>query len=300
MINNTVGVVTGATGGLGLETARGLAKAGLRVVLVGRNAEKGERALSSIRGSVPDADVTFLRADLSDMDDVRALAGAINNRFDRLDVLVNNAGAIMAKRQLTKAGLEVTFATNHLSHFLLTGLLLDLIKASAPARIINVSSDAHKIAKLDPEDLQSEKRYTSFGTYGVTKLENLYFTYELARRLEGSNVTVNALHPGAVASNFAMNNGGISSLAMNVLRPLFMKPEKAAETPIWLSTSPEVEGVTGKYFYKMREHKPSRQAFDDAKGRALWDKSDQLTGYPYAATLLPASLSRPVDSAAQP
>jgi len=294
-MHGKVGVVTGATSGVGLETARGLAQAGFRVVLVGRNPKKGEAAVADIQGTVPGADLTFLKAELSTMDEVRALAREIGNRFDRLDVLVNNAGTILQKREQTPAGLEVQFATNHLAPFLLTGLLLDLIKTSAPARIINVSSDAHKIAKLKPDDLQSEKHYTSFGAYSRTKLENLYFTFELARRLAGSGVTVNALHPGAVASNFARNNGGISSLAMNLLRPFFITPAKAAETPIWLATSPDVEGVTGKYYYKMSEHKPARQAFDEAMQHALWDASDALTGYPYADSLLPASLSQPVD-----
>ncbi|RUT32614.1 SDR family oxidoreductase [Arsenicitalea aurantiaca] len=286
-----VAIVTGATGGVGLETARELARRGFTVGVHGRSEEKGEAAIRSIADTAryPDR-LHFLKADLADLSAVRSLAGTINDRFAKVDVLINNAGLVNARRKVTIDGFEETFAVNHLAHFLLTGLILDRIRSAAPARIINLSSNAHLAGKMHFDDLQAERRYSTFGVYGNTKLANLLFTFELARRLSGSGVTVNAVHPGAVATGFAQNNGGLAMLAMRILRPFFLTPEKGAATSIHVATAPELEAVTGRYFYKSRQHKTSARAQDAETARLLWERSEEMTGYPFAESLLPASL----------
>jgi retinol dehydrogenase 12 len=284
-MDGKVCIITGATSGVGRAAAQGLAERGATVGVVGRDPAKGRDAVAEIQKSAihPDS-VVFLRADLAELQQVRDLAAQIRERFGRVDVLVNNAGLINVKRSVTRDGYENTFAVNHLAHFLLTGLLLDLLKKAAPSRVINVSSDAHKIGKLDLDDLQSEKSYSTFGVYARSKLANIYFTYELARRLEGTGVTVNAMHPGAIASNFGKNNGRLSQLVMRLVKPFFLTPVQGAETAVYLATAPEVEGVTGRYFYKKKDVPSTTRSHDASIARQLWDASERMTGYPYSAS----------------
>lgn len=269
-------LITGATGGIGLITAQVLAAQGARLVLVSRSAQKCEATAAQIRASTGNDQITFIAGDLSLMAQVRHVAEQFLAQNDRLDVLINNAGAVFSSRQVTAEGYEMTMALNHLNYFYLTQLLQDVLLASAPARIVNVSSDAHKGGSIKFDDLMSEKKYSAFGVYSMSKLANVMFTYELARRLEDSGVTANALHPGFVASNFGRSNGGIWSAIMPLAQMFAISPEKGAETTIYLASSPEVEAVTGKYFVKRQPVKSSAASYDQAAQRRLWDMSEQL------------------------
>lgn len=275
-------IVTGATSGVGMEAARALAAIGATVGVVGRNSEKGTAVVASIEATAryPER-VTFLRADLASLGEVRALARVLHEQFDHIDVLINNAGVINTRRRLTVDGYEETFAVNHLAHFLLTGLVLDLLRAAPQGRIINVSSAAHQVAKIRLDDLQHEHGYSSFAAYPASKLANLHFTFELARRLEGTAVTVNAMHPGAVASGFSKNNGWLAELSMKALRPFFISPAKAAETVVFLAAAPELASVTGRYFFRKLQHATARRAHDATSARALWAASEKLTEFSY-------------------
>ncbi|HRL11689.1 MAG TPA: SDR family oxidoreductase [Aggregatilineales bacterium] len=271
-------LITGATNGIGLEAARALGRSGARLVIVGRSADKTNATADLIRRDTG-ADVTPLIADLSQQADIRALAADFKTRFDRLDVLINNAGAYFNSKQMTADGFEMTFALNHLSYFLLTHLLLDVIKDSAPARIINVSSNAHKFGGIDFDNLQAEKRFGGMIAYGQSKLENILFTYELARRLEGTGVTVNALHPGVVRTGFGKNNGALMTVAMNIFQGITgISAEQGADTIVYLASSPEVADVSGKYFYKRRAIKSSAVSYDTDAAARLWAISEALTG----------------------
>lgn len=276
-------MVTGATSGLGEITARELATMGATVVIVARNEDKARRLQNEIQSNGGTADIII--GDLSSMAEVRQVAATFKSRYDTLHVLINNAGAVFTDYQETVDGYERTFALNHLSYFLLTNLLLDVIKASGTpernARIVNVSSDAHRGAKIDWDDLQNKKSYgTGFAAYGESKLENILFTFELARRLEAENadVTVNALHPGLVSTGFGKNNGIISKIMLTLLKPFALNAEQGAETQIYLATSPEVENVTGKYFAKRKVSQPSKQARKIEDWQRLWQVSEQMTG----------------------
>ncbi len=272
-------LVTGATSGIGAVTARALAAAGgATVVLVGRDRERSAAAVEQIRRSTGNQSVEYLLADLSSQAEIRRLADEFLGRYDRLDVLVNNAGAMFWSRQETVDGLERTFALNHLSYFLLTNLLLDRLKASAPARVVSVSSAAHDGARIDFDDLQGKRSYAGMRAYGQSKLANVLFTYELARRLKGTGVTANALHPGFVATNFATNNGEIVRLVMAIIHRFALSPDRGAQTSIYLATSPEVEGVTGKYFSNSKAVRSSDISYDEAVAHRLWDASSELTG----------------------
>lgn len=268
-------VVTGASGGIGRETARALAGRGARVVLVCRDRTKGEAARAEIAASGGEADLEL--CDLSSQASIRELAGRLQRDHARIDALVNNAGLILPGRSTTVDGFETTFATNHLGYFLLTTLLLDLLRASAPARIVNVSSEAHRGATLDFDDLQSERSYSSWTAYGRSKLANIYFTYELAERLRGSGVTANCLHPGVVASGFGRGKPGVVRWAVTLARPFMINEAKGAATSIYLASSPEVEGVTGKYFAREREKRSSTVSYDIGARRRLWEASEALT-----------------------
>lgn len=270
-------MVTGAASGIGAATAQGLAQLGATVILVDCNAERGAATLNRIKQQTGNAAVEFMQADLSAQQEVRCLAQQFEGRYRRLDVLVNNAGAIFARRRESVDGIEMTFALNYLSQFLLTNLLLDTIKASAPARIINVSSRSHARAQIDFDDLQSRSHYHGLRAYAHSKLAIVLFTYELARRLAGTGVTVNALHPGVVATNFALDHGGVMGLVMRLFRFAFSSPEQGAQTSIYLATSPEVEGVTGKYFVKCKAVPSSPASYDTATARRLWEVSAALT-----------------------
>jgi NAD(P)-dependent dehydrogenase (short-subunit alcohol dehydrogenase family) len=268
-------LVTGATTGIGRVTAVELGRAGAEVILVARDRKKADETLAELaQAGAPPAHA--LLADLSLMSSVRTLAAEVRGKFDRIDVLVNNAGAIFGTRALTAEGFERTFALNHLSYFLLTNLLVDLIPSGG--RIVNVSSDAHRPAKVDFDDLQLERRYTAFGAYCLSKLMNLLFTFELARRVSARGITANAAHPGPVATNFGRSNRGFFGALFALAGPFMLTPEKGARTQIWLASSPEVEGVTGKYFAKRKEKKPSPRALDEATQKRLWDVTAALVG----------------------
>lgn len=272
-------LVTGATSGIGKEIASGLAGMGATVVLTGRSKEKCEAALQEIRAKTSDARVSCLVADLSSQASVRQLAKEYADTHRRLDVLVNNAGAFLAKRATTVDGMEYTLAVNHLAPFLLTGLLIDIIRASSPARIITTSSVAHRGARIDFDDIQFEKKpYSGIRAYGQSKLANILFTKELARRLEGSGVTANCFHPGAVRTNLLQGNPWHYRLIWNAAGSFFLSAEKGADTAVYLASSPDVEGVTGKYFVKREQAEPSAEADDREAAARLWDVSERLTG----------------------
>jgi len=261
-------LVTGATDGIGKVTAKALAEQGETVVAVGRNPAKIASVQAEI-GSTP-GKLEFLKADLSSLAEIRALADEFKQKYDRLHVLVNNAGALFTSYRESAQGIEMTFALNHLSYFLLTNLLLDTIIASAPARIVNVASDAHNGSTINFDHLGHKKGYSGWDTYGASKLANILFTYELARRLHGTGVTVNAVHPGFVDSNFQRAAG------LNMHGQL--TPEQGADTQIWLATSKEVEGVTGKYFVRRRETRSSKESYDPQTARRLWEVSAEMVG----------------------
>lgn len=272
-------MVTGANSGIGYITARELAKKGATVVMVCRSRERGEKAQQEIINSSGSQDVHLLLADLSVQAEIHQLAATFQAQFDRLDVLVNNAGAIFTDRRESADGLELTIALNHLGYFLLTNLLLDVLKASGAARIVNVSSDAHRSANIHFDDLQLTSGYSAFRAYGQSKLANILFTRELARRLEGTAVTANAMHPGFVNTGFGKNNGGLMAAVMKVLSPLFaVSPEKGAETAVFLATAPTGSLTSGKYFAKKRETTTSVAAQSDTDAKRLWDISAELTG----------------------
>ncbi|MBX2996984.1 MAG: SDR family oxidoreductase [Caldilineaceae bacterium] len=274
-------MVTGANSGIGKITALALAKRGATVVMVCRSRERGESAQREVVAESGNDKVDLLLADLSSMASARAMVDAFKAKYDRLNVLVNNAGALFAERQESVDGLEMTFALNHMGYFLPTVLLLDTLKASAPARIINVSSGAHRAGRVDFDDLQSQRKYSSFPVYAKSKLENVLFTVELARRLEGTGVTVNALHPGFVRTNFGGNStgNGIVTLLFRLFVKFFaISPDKGAETSIYLATSPDVEGVTGQYFDKKKAAEPASQAKNMETARRLWQESERLAG----------------------
>lgn len=270
-------LVTGGNSGIGKETALGLAWLGATVIIVTRDRTKGEAALSEIRGKSENQNVDLMVADLSSMQSVRQLAREFLAKYPKLHVLVNNAGIFLPKRMVTVDGLETTFATNHLGHFLLTNLLLNLLKASAPSRVINITSDAHKGAEIDFDDLMGEKKFSGFKAYGQSKLANILFTYELARRLEGTRITVNCLHPGAVRTGFGKDSRGLFALVMRVVGPFMMSPEKAARAAVYLASSPELERVTGKHFAKGKEEESSKESYDQATAERLWQVSTELT-----------------------
>jgi NAD(P)-dependent dehydrogenase (short-subunit alcohol dehydrogenase family) len=279
-INGKVVLITGGNAGVGKETAVGLAREGAHVVFTSRDPARGADALADIRKRSGSDTVEVMPLDLASYASIRTFSEAFLASHDRLDVLVNNAGLVQQQRALTDDGFEMTFGVNHLGHFLLTSLLLDRLCASAPARVVVVSSHAHKHAGggLDFDDLQSERAYKSFQVYGKTKLANIYFTREQARRVDPSEVTVNALHPGFVASRFGRDGdtGRLGDVAMVLGRPFAISPEKGALTSIWLASSPDVEGTTGGYFYKCKPSTPSKLAQDDEIARRLWAVSDEL------------------------
>jgi NAD(P)-dependent dehydrogenase (short-subunit alcohol dehydrogenase family) len=270
-------LITGATDGIGLVAARELARMGASVVAVGRNADKTAAVVQRIRTETGNPHIEGLLADLSSQQDIHRLARQFTERHARLDVLLNNAGALFHPRRESVDGIEMTFALNHLGYFLLTNLLLDVLKASAPSRIVNVSSAAHRRANLDFDDLQRKRGYFSFGAYSASKLANLLFTYELARRLHGTGVTVNALHPGLVASRFAVNNGWLGGVLRGLIWAFGISPEQGARTLMYLASSPEVEGVTGEYFQNEKIVKSSPASHDEAAARRLWEISETLT-----------------------
>jgi retinol dehydrogenase 12 len=275
-LSGKVCLITGATSGIGLVTARELARQGAQVVIVGRNPARCESALAQIRTAGGNQEVEALRADLSSQQQIRILAQQFLDRYPRLDILVNNAGGLWLQRELTVDGLEMTFAVNHLGYFLLTQLLLDRLKASAPARIVNVSSEAHRKTVLDFDDLMGERHYAGWRAYCQSKLANLLFTYELARRLRGTGVIANALHPGWVATGFGGNNGWRGRILRLAARCFAVSPETGARTVIYLASSPQVAEANGLYFVRERAKESSSVSYDEASAKRLWEISREL------------------------
>ncbi len=272
-------LITGGTGGIGRATAIGLATLGARVAITGRDLGRAESAARDIRKVSGNPNVDALAADLSSQAEVRRLAAAVLDAYPRLDVLVNNVGGFWATRHITADGLEHTFAVNHLAAFLLTALLLDRLQASAPARIVTVSSGAQAMGTIDFEDLQGERAYSGERAYNQSKLANVMFTYELARRLDGTGVTANALHPGVVRSGFgAEDPSRIFRVFVPLWRPFMKTPGQGAATSVYLASSPEVEGVTGTYFANGRPQRSSKRSYDTATAHRLWKVSAGLVG----------------------
>ena len=274
---NRICMVTGATSGMGKATATALAQMGATVILVARNQSKGEQVRDEIRMLSGNTNVEVMLADLSSQQSIRKLAATFRQNYQQLHVLVNNAGGIYFQRETTVDGLEMTFATNHLAYFLLTNLLLDVLQASAPARIINVSSNVERIGNINFDDLQHEKRYISIVAYAQAKLATMHFTYELARRLEGTGVTVNAITPGPVATNFGKNGNRL----INTVFPFFFRfarsAEEGAQTAVYLASSPSVALITGKAFYHGKELHSSRKSYNVVLQKKVWQISEELT-----------------------
>jgi len=270
-------IVTGASNGIGKAAAAALAGMGARVVMVCRDAGRAEAARAAIAREASSDDVEVLLADLSSQEQIRSLAAQINDHYEKIDVLLNNAGAVNTVRTTTVDRIETTFAVNHLAYFLLTNLVLDRVRASEAGRIVNVSSGAHVGARIDFDDLQGERRYGGMRAYGQSKLANVLFTYELARRLEGSGVTANCLHPGVVATGFGHNNAGWLKIGVSMIRPFILNAQRGAETSIYLAASPEVAGVTGQYFEKCKAVKSSPASYDTSAATRLWAISEEMT-----------------------
>lgn len=291
-MHGKVVVITGGTSGIGQVAAERLAGMGARIVMVGRDKARGSAALKRLREQGPGIAHTIHYADLSRLAEMKRVAAEIAAAEPRIDVLINNAGAIFNTRRVTEDDLELTFALNHLSYFVLTHGLRQRLVASAPSRVVNTSSDAHRGAVLDFDDLQSVKPYQAgfldeltvreaggFRTYSRSKLANILFTRELARRLAGAGVTANSLHPGFVATRFGDESGGWAGTMIRFWKKLFaISPEKGAETLVYLASSPEVANISGKYFYKCRPATPTVQAQDDAAAKRLWLETAKLAG----------------------
>ncbi len=277
-LKDKVCLVTGSTSGIGKATALGLARLGATVIVVARDESRGQETLEYINKESNGPPGHLFIADLSEIDSIKNLCKEFKNQFERLDVLINNAGVVTQHGKNTTDGIDTLFAVNYIAPFLLTNLLLDLLKSSAPSRIINVSSSAHGYGNIDFNDVQSRKK-GAWRAYGDSKLALLLFSYELAKRLEGTGVTVNALHPGVISTNLI--SGRESSLSRGFLRaissPFLRSPQKGAEPSVYLASSPEVEGITGKYFDKLREQKSSERSYDEEAGKKLWQVGADLT-----------------------
>jgi retinol dehydrogenase 12 len=280
MMQGKTVVVTGGTSGIGEVAALNLAGQGARIVLIARDPARGEATLAKLREANPAAQHTAHYGDLSVIADMKRVAAAVAASETRIDVLINNAGAVFLARKVSADGLEMTFATNHMAYFVVTNILLDRLKATPGARIVSTASDAHKSGKLDFDDLQSEKSYSSFRVYGTSKLCNILFTRELARRLDGTGVTTNCLHPGFVGTRFGQNNASnvFLKLLARTIMAFGLSPEEGAKTIIHLASSPDVATISGEYFYKCKIDQPAQAALDDAAAKRLWDVSAKLSG----------------------
>lgn len=270
-------LITGANSGMGYVTALELAKLGASIVMVCRNQAKGEQAQALIKAQSGNDNVDLLIADLSSQRSIRTLADEFKSKYNQLNVLVNCAGGVVGKRKLTADGYEQTFAVNHLAYFLLTALLLDVLKASVPARVVNVASEAQSFGRINFDDLMGAEKYSAWAAYAQSKLANVMFTYELARQLANTGVTANAVHPGAVRSNFGGDYGGLMGLGMKLIRPFELSPERGAQTIIYLASSPQVEGETGLYFSNKKPIASNKQSYDQAAQQRLWQVSEELT-----------------------
>jgi|SRR5215510_1134124 len=268
-------IVTGANTGIGKETALGLARLGATMVMVCRDRQRGEEAQHEIKQKSGNDNVELMLCDMSSQRSIKQFAPIFAQRHDRLDVLVNNAGVVLREQSMTEDGLESTFAINHLGYFLLTNLLLDLLIKSAPSRIVNVASAAHKFGNLDVNAWPTGRQYSTFGAYANSKLANILFTRELAQRLTGTRVTANCLHPGGVGTNLFR---GLPKFLQTVIKLVTISPERGARTSIYLASSPDVEGITGKYFARCRQQESSDASRNKAAARDLWNLSAELTG----------------------
>ena len=278
-MNDKICVVTGATSGVGLAAAMLLAAKGAQLVLIGRDEARGQAAVANVNSCAKNTTARFFRADLSRLAEVKRVAAELRTSLPKIDVLINNAGAIYSRRDVTADGLERTFALNHLAYFSLTLLLHDLLTASAQARVINVASEAHRRAELDFEDLQSSFSYSALKAYGRSKLCNILYTRELARRLDGSSITANCLHPGFVASRFGDDNNNLFGYALSVAKHLVgVPPKQGAATIVYLASSPDVRDQSGLYFINCSPRNPSQRAQDQSTARRLWDESCRLIG----------------------
>lgn len=272
-------LITGGSSGMGKETAIALAKLGYQVIILCRNSIRGELALQEIKRRSGSKDIELALCDLGSLESIRLFAAAFKSNYDSLQVLVNNAGVILPGRHETSDGYELQFGVNHLGHFLLTNLLTDLLVKSAPSRVVVVASGAHKAGKIRFEDIQLKQGYRAFKAYSQSKLANVLFAYELADRLKGSGVTVNCLHPGAVATQIGINREtGFGSFATSLLKPFFQTPEQGAATAVYLASSPEVEGETGQYYYRRKPVRSSKTSYDKKLADRLWGLSEELAG----------------------
>lgn len=287
-------VITGATSGIGQVASERLAGMGAQMVLVARDQARGAASLARLRERTPGVAHSIHYADLSRLAQMKQVAAAIAAAESHIDVLINNAGALVNSRQVTEDGLELTFALNHMAYFVLTHGLRERLLASAPARVVNVSSHAHRGAKLDFDDLQSANGYSGFKVYGRSKLCNILYTRELARRLASTGVTANCLHPGFVATRFGDQSGGLATFILRIAKTFAISPEKGAETIVYLASSPEVANLSGGYFYKCLPSTPTKEAQDDAAAQRLWLETAKLAGLdnqPFSVTpLTPASV----------
>jgi NAD(P)-dependent dehydrogenase (short-subunit alcohol dehydrogenase family) len=276
-MKDKVCIVTGANAGIGRVTALEIAKMGAKLVIVCRSKERGEEALKDIRNKSNNDSVELILADMASQKSIKNFAEQFKAKYDKLDVLVNNAGLIIGKRELTEDGIESTFAINHMGYFITTHLLLDMLKESPAGRIVNVASEAHRMGTTAFDDINCEKGYNSMKVYGQSKFNNILFTYELAKRIkEHKNLTVNCLHPGVIGSNFGQTGAAWFKFGAKLLKPFFLTNEQGAETQIYLATSPEVEGVSGKYFDKKKPVRSSKISYDENAWKKLWEISEGL------------------------
>ena len=271
-------VITGATSGIGEIAAGRLAQQGARLLLIARDPRRARVTLTRLNTIAADPGHRFYEADLSRLSEMKRIAGEIARAEPRIDVLINNAGAFFSHRRVSEDGLEFTFALNHMSYFVLTCALMDRLKAASPSRVVSTASGAHRRAHLDFDDLQTSREYDGYKAYGRSKLCNILFTRALARRLAGSGVTANCLHPGFVATRFGDQAGGWMSLAIRAAKLFAISPDKGAETIVYLATSPEVASKSGLYFYKNAPDTPTAEAQDDAAARRLWSETERLAG----------------------
>ena len=269
-------VITGANAGIGFATAVGLARRGAHIALICRDAGRGHAAMQAVAAVAPSPPMLFI-ADLASQDSIRALVEALHRQLPRIDVLINNAGAAFATRGVTVDGIERTFAVNHLAPFLLTVSVLDLIRASSQGRIVNLTAGIPVRRSSFLDNLQGERRYSQFGAYCTSKVSNILFAYELARRLEGTAITVNCAHPGPVRTEFTRKAGGALAFTSTILWPVMKSPEAGARTPIYLATDPGVARITGGYFVNCRQRRSARMTYDRVIAAKLWEISEQLT-----------------------
>ena len=280
MLDKTI-LITGATSVIGRVAAKSIAARGAKMILIAKDESKVLRIIDNIKTETRNNNLDYYICDLSSQKEINKLADNIKNKYSKLDVLINNAGLIINEHRFSADGYEYTFALDHLAYFILTGLLLDLLKTSSNSRIVNVSSAAHLGGNIDFADLMGEKKYSPGKAYCQAKLANVLFTYELSKRLTGSNITVNCLQPGTVRTGFGSDLTGVWGIAMKMLKPFLISPEMGAQTLIYLATSPEIENITGKYFYKKTPKASSKKSYNSETSILLWNISEKLTNFKY-------------------